>query len=114
MLHHWIELRVEGECPLERRDRIAEPTMIDEVRRTHEFPKRCNARHGVSADSEVRAAAVRWLNDWQFQATARSVARAASAHGVSVFLYDFSRVPPVRALPKETVGAFHSAESVRL
>ena len=68
------------------------------------------AEYGVSSDTAVRAAATRWVNEWLFQSTARSVARAASANGVPVFLYNFSRVPPVHPMSRETVGAFHSAE----
>ena len=70
------------------------------------------ADYSVKADSEVHDAGVRWVNDWYFQSTARSVARAVSANGSPVYLYNFSRVPPVHPLSKETVGAFHSAEAV--
>jgi para-nitrobenzyl esterase len=66
------------------------------------------AQYAVTSDSEVRGAGVRWVNDWYFHSTARGVARAVSAHGVPVFLYSFSRVPPVA--PVRGVGAFHSAE----
>ena len=33
-----------------------------------------------------------------------------SKNGVPVFLYNFSRVPPVHPMSRERVGAFHSAE----
>jgi para-nitrobenzyl esterase len=66
------------------------------------------AQYAVTSDSEVRGAGVRWVNDWYFHGTARAVARAVSAHGVPVFLYSFSRVPPVALAPR--AGAFHSAE----
>ena len=65
------------------------------------------AEYAAAADSDVHAAAARWVNDWYFHGTARATARAVSAHGVPVFLYSFSRVPP---LPEYQLGAFHSAE----
>jgi para-nitrobenzyl esterase len=68
------------------------------------------AAYAVAADSEVHDAAVRWVNDWTFHGTARAVARAVSARGIPVFLYGFSRVPPVHPIASATMGAFHSAE----
>jgi len=64
----------------------------------------------AAADSDVHSAAVRWVNDWYFHGSTRAVARAVSSHGVPVYLYSFSRVPPRRPLPREQLGAFHSAE----
>jgi para-nitrobenzyl esterase len=61
----------------------------------------------AASDSGVRDAAARWVNDWYFHGSTRAVARAVSAHGVPVFVYNFSRVPPGRP---RSLGAFHSAE----
>jgi para-nitrobenzyl esterase len=68
------------------------------------------ATYAAPADSDVYPAAMRWVNDWWFHGTARSVARAVSARGVPVFLYGFSRVPPGQPL-RAGAGAFHSAET---
>lgn len=68
------------------------------------------AAYPAAADTEVPAAANRWVNDWFFHGPARAVARAVSARGVPVFLYSFSRVPPSPAGRFDRFGAFHSAE----
>jgi para-nitrobenzyl esterase len=68
------------------------------------------AEYAAAADSNVHPAAVRWVNDWYFHGTTRAVARAVSRHGVPVFLYSFSRVPPLQPFRSVSLGAFHSAE----
>jgi para-nitrobenzyl esterase len=68
------------------------------------------AAYPAVTDADVRPAETRWFTDWAFHSPARSVARAVSAAGVPVYLYSFSRVPPVHPFPRETVGAFHTSE----
>jgi para-nitrobenzyl esterase len=68
------------------------------------------AAYPAATDADVRPAETRWFTDWAFHSPARSVARAVSAAGVPVYLYSFSRVPPIHPFPRETVGAFHMAE----
>jgi len=68
------------------------------------------AAYPAAADSDVHSAAVRWVNDWYFFGTARATARAVSARGVPVYLYNFSRIPPVQPSARESMGAFHSAD----
>lgn len=62
-------------------------------------------------DGDVRAAGNALIGVTAFVAEARRCARLLSAPARSrVFLYHFSRVPPLAPLLRQKLGAFHSAE----
>lgn len=66
------------------------------------------AAYRIVADTDFFPVGVRWVNDWYFHGSARAAARAIAAHGVPVFLFSFSRTPPIPPINGRNLGAAHT------